>query len=52
MHSPENREVSFTIKPKELRRVRTEWRDAGSRVSFEFTNGDALRFDNVAYIHP
>jgi hypothetical protein len=52
MHSPENREVSFTIKPKELRRVRTEWRDAGSRVLFDITNGEQLRFDNLAYVHP
>jgi hypothetical protein len=50
--SPEIREMSFTIKPKELRRLRTGWRDPSSRVSFDFTNGDALRFDNLAYLHP
>jgi hypothetical protein len=50
--SPEIREISFTIKPKELRRLRTGWRDPSSRVSFDFTNGDALRFDNLAYLHP
>jgi hypothetical protein len=50
--SPEIRETSFTIKPKELRRLRTGWRDPSSRVSFDFTSGEALRFDNLAYLHP
>jgi hypothetical protein len=44
--------VSFTIKPKELRRLRTDWRDASSHVSFDITNGQALRFDNLAYLRP
>jgi hypothetical protein len=52
IHSPEIREISVTIKPKELRRVRTEWRDASSQVFFDITNGQALRFDNLAYHHP
>jgi hypothetical protein len=52
IRSPENREVSFTIKPKELRRLKTGWRDATSRVMFNFRNGQSLRFDNLAYIHP
>ena len=52
IRSPENREVSFTIKPKELRRLRTDWRDASSRVSFDITNGQSLRFDNLAYLRP
>jgi hypothetical protein len=51
-HSPENREVSFTIKPKDLRRLRTDWRDVSSRVSFDIANGQGLRFDNLAYLHP
>jgi len=50
--SPEIREMSFTIKPKELRRLRTEWRDTSSQVSFDITNGQALRFDNLAYRRP
>jgi hypothetical protein len=49
--SPENREISFTIKPKELRRLRTEWRDPSSQVSINLTNGQGLRFDNLAYLH-
>jgi hypothetical protein len=52
IHSPEIREMLFTIKPKELRRVRTEWRDPSSQVFFDITNGQALRFDNLAYHHP
>jgi hypothetical protein len=49
VHSPEVRELSLTIKSKELRRLRTEWRDASTRVVFELKNGQGLRFDNLAY---
>jgi len=52
IRSPEIREVSFTIKPRELRRLRTGWRDPSSRVTVEVTNGQALRFDNLAYLRP
>jgi len=52
VRSPEIRETSFTIKPKELRRLRTGWRDPSSLVTFEIANGEALRFDNLAYIRP
>ena len=51
VRSPETREITFTIKPKELRRLRTGWRDASSQVSFDVTNGEMLRFDNLAYVH-
>jgi hypothetical protein len=50
--SPEIREVSFTLKPGELRRLRTGWRDQSSRVSFKIEKGEVLRFDNLAYLHP
>ena len=50
--SPETREVSFTIKPKELRRIITDWREASSQVNFDITNGEKLCFDNLAYTHP
>jgi len=50
--SPEIREVSFTIKARALRRLRTNWRDPSSRVWFDIRNGQGLRFDNLAYIHP
>jgi hypothetical protein len=52
IRSPEIREMSFTIKPKELRRLRTGWHDVSSRVSFDFTNAQGLRFDNLAYLRP
>jgi hypothetical protein len=52
VRSPETREVSYTIKPKELRRLRTGWLAASSKVSFAFPNGRGLRFDNLAYVHP
>lgn len=51
VRSPETREQSFTIKPKELRRLRTGWRDPSTSVGFAFTNGQGLRFDNLAYLH-
>jgi hypothetical protein len=46
---PEMREVTFTIKPGELRRLRTNWPDRSSKVFFEFQNGEGLIFDNLAY---
>jgi hypothetical protein len=49
IHSPEIREISFIIKPGELKRLRTGWRDISSRVIFDFENGAGLRFDNLAY---
>lgn len=49
VRSPEAREISFVIKPKELRRLRTQWRDPSSGVVFEMKNGQGLRFDNLAY---
>jgi hypothetical protein len=52
VRSPEMREVSWTLKPKELRRLRTGWNEASSKVNFAFTNGAGLRFDNLAYVHP
>jgi hypothetical protein len=50
--SPETREVSSTLKPKELRRLRTGWNEASSKVNFALANGAGLRFDNLAYVHP
>ena len=51
VRSPDRREQIFTLKPKELKRLRTSWRDASSTVSFDLKNGEALRFDNLAYGH-
>ncbi len=49
IHSPEAREISFTLKPGRLRRLRTSWRDSSSAVIFEIKNGEGLHFDNLAY---
>jgi hypothetical protein len=51
IHSPEIRELTFTIGPGAMRRLRTRWRDASSLVAFELKNGEGLRFDNLAYLH-
>ena len=50
IHSPNIREISFTLKPGELRRIRTGWRDPSSAVIFDLKNAEALRFDNLAYL--
>ena len=52
VRSSEMREMAFTLKAKELRRLRTGWRDPSSQVTFEFVHGDKLRFDNLAYRQP
>ena len=46
---PQMREVTFTVKPGELRRLRTDWQDPSSRVFFDVKNGEGLLFDNLAY---
>lgn len=51
VHCPEIREMSFTIKPGQLQRLRTGWRDASSAIYIESKNGENLRFDNLAYRH-
>jgi hypothetical protein len=50
IHSPNIRELSFTLRPGELKRVRTGWRDPSSTVIFDLKNGGNLRFDNLAYL--
>ncbi len=49
MRCPEMREVTFTVKAGELRRLRTGWQDPSSSVRFDLTNGEGLEFDNLAY---
>jgi hypothetical protein len=44
-------DVSITLPPGELRRVRTGWSQAGSRITFALKHGDGLSFDNLAYLH-
>jgi len=48
--SPKMREISFTVKPGELQRLRTGWRDLSSSIIFELKDGEGLRFDNLAYL--
>jgi hypothetical protein len=52
IRSPETSDVAVTLKPKELRRIRTEWSQPSSNVTFEIVNGQGLRFDNLAYAYP
>lgn len=49
LRAPEMREVTFHLKPGQLTRVRTGWRDRASKVSFEADRLSDLRFDNIAY---
>ena len=51
IHSPEIREISFTVRPGQAQRLRTGWRDSSTSVIFDLKNGEGLRFDNLAYIH-
>jgi hypothetical protein len=50
--SPEVHAITFTIKPGEVRRIRTGWQDASSAVFIETTHGESLQFDNFAYSVP
>ncbi len=52
VRSAGNSAVFVTIGPKQLRRFRTGWQHAASDVTFEFTGGNRLRFDNLAYSMP
>jgi hypothetical protein len=52
IRSPETSDIAVTLKPKELRRIRTGWRQPSSSVAFEIVNGQGLRFDNLAYAYP
>ncbi len=49
VRSPEIRELSFPVRAGELRRIRTNWQDRSSAVTFEFSHGEGLHFDNLAY---
>jgi hypothetical protein len=50
IRSAKMREISFTLKPGQLRRVRTEWQDVSSSIIFAMKDGEGLRFDNLAYV--
>jgi hypothetical protein len=49
--SPETQQVTVTLKPNELRRLRTAWQTPNSKVTFDLTNPQPLHFDNLAYQH-
>ncbi len=49
LRSPQLREQVYTLKPGELRRIRTGWQDPSSSIQFDFEEGKDLLFDNVAY---
>ena len=49
LRAPEMREVTFHLKPGQLQRVRTGWRNRASMVKFEAEGLGLLRFDNLAY---
>jgi hypothetical protein len=45
-------DASINLKPGELRRLRTDWKQPASRVVIELKSGDGLKFDNLAYLYP
>jgi hypothetical protein len=47
--SPETQQVTVTLKPNELRRLRTNWQTPSSKITFDVTNPQSLHFDNLAY---
>lgn len=49
IHTPETPEVTFTLKPQQLQRIKTGWVDRVSSVSLESDALPSLMFDNLAY---
>jgi len=45
-------DVPIKLKPGELRRIRTDWKEPASRVVIELKAGEGVKFDNLAYLHP
>ena len=45
-------DVETSLRPGELRRIRTFWKEPVSQVVLKLKNGDGLRFDNLAYSYP
>ncbi len=50
--SDAGRDVAVVVKAGELKRVRTGWGDASTKVWFELEEGGGLRFDNLAWRMP
>ena len=44
--------VAATLRPGELRRIRTSWHESTSRIDIRLKNGEGLKFDNLAYTYP
>ncbi len=51
-HSASEPTVDITLRPGDLRRIRTAWKVPSAEISVGLKNGEALRFDNLAYTHP
>jgi len=51
VHTDGAPDIAMTLPPGELRRLRTGWSKASSRIAIALTHGDGLRFDNLAYGH-
>ena len=49
LRAPDVREVTFTLNPGQLQRIKTGWMNRASAVSMEAEVLSALRFDNLAY---
>jgi len=45
-------EISISLQPGELRRIRTGWLKPAREIQFELHNAAHLRFDNLAYVVP
>jgi hypothetical protein len=52
IHSEKLADVSATLQPGESKRIKTDWKEGSKEVKLEVTNGNALRFDNLAYSQP
>jgi len=44
--------VAASLRPGELRRIRTSWQESTSHVDIHLKNGEGLKFDNLAYTYP
>ena len=52
IHSENLTPATATLRPGELRRIRTSWNQSCSHVTIDLKNGEGLKFDNLAYSYP
>ena len=45
-------DVSTTLEPGQLRRIRTGWTTPTSQITVSMQQGSKLKFDNIAFVHP